>query len=140
MRKTVAAMVGDESTDTVHLAAFLTIAKKLLLDRRFPGHSKDELSRALGVLGKEGRSYLSEFHPQSDTSKTPGMYGETKKTVFRPAGTLSREDLARLLTVEGEALRADEAEELLLSVPMRDSDLVDLDQYAVQLVPPPRIF
>lgn len=35
MRKTVAAMVGEESADTVHLAAFLTIAKKLLLDRRY---------------------------------------------------------------------------------------------------------
>nr|XP_053640076.1 uncharacterized protein LOC128694121 [Cherax quadricarinatus] len=57
-------------------------------------------------------------------------------TLFRPAGSLSREDLLRLLTCEGEALTQDEAEELILSLPMKDSDLVDLDQYAAQLVPP----
>ena len=35
MRKSVAAMVGEESTDTVHLAAFLTVAKKLVTERRY---------------------------------------------------------------------------------------------------------
>ena len=35
MRKTVNAMVGDESADTVQIAAFLTIAKKLFMDRRW---------------------------------------------------------------------------------------------------------
>ncbi|KAK8736776.1 hypothetical protein OTU49_004640, partial [Cherax quadricarinatus] len=134
MRKTVAAMLGDESADTVHLAAFLTIAKKLILDRRFPGSNKEEVGRALAVLAKEGRNYLEETHPKPESKG--GVYGDGKKTVFRPAGSLSREDLLRLLTCEGEALTQDEAEELILSLPMKDSDLVDLDQYAAQLVPP----
>ncbi|XP_045129171.1 dynein regulatory complex protein 8-like [Portunus trituberculatus] len=137
MRKTVAAMVGEESADTVHLAAFLTIAKKLLLDRRFPGVGKEELARALAVLAKEGRTYLAEVHPQPE-SKSGGMYGEGKKTMFRPAGSLGREELVRLLTCEGEALTQEEAEEMILSLPMKDADLVDLDQYATQLVPPPK--
>ncbi|XP_071537261.1 dynein regulatory complex protein 8-like isoform X2 [Panulirus ornatus] len=133
MRKTVAAMVGEESADTVHLAAFLTIAKKLILDRRFLSSNKEEVSRALAVLAKEGRTYLAEFHPQPESKS---VYGDGKRPVFRPAGSLTRDDLVSLMTCEGEALSQEEAEELILSLPMKDTDLVDLDQYAAQLVPP----
>ncbi|XP_042880696.1 dynein regulatory complex protein 8-like [Penaeus japonicus] len=136
MRKTVAAMVGEESANTVHLAAFLTIAKKLLMDRRFPSSNKEELSRALAVLGKEGKNYLAETQPQQESK---GMY-ETKRSGFRPPGSLSRDELVRLMTCEGEALTQEEAEELILSLPMKDSEYVDLDQYAAQLVPPPKFF
>nr|XP_045625577.1 dynein regulatory complex protein 8-like [Procambarus clarkii] len=135
MRRTVAAMLGEESAHTVHLAAFLTIAKKLILDRRFPGNKKEEVGRALAVLAKEGRNYLLDHHPQPE-AKGGGVYGDGKKPLFRPAGSLGREDLLRLLTCEGEPLTQEEAEELLLSLPTKDSDLVDLDQYAAQLVPP----
>nr|XP_027210681.1 dynein regulatory complex protein 8-like [Penaeus vannamei] len=81
MRKTVAAMVGEESADTVHLAAFLTIAKKLLMDRRFPSSNKEELSRALAVLAKEGKNYLTETQPQQESKG--GVY-DTKRSGFRP--------------------------------------------------------
>lgn len=43
-----------------------------------------------------------------------------------------------MLTCEGEALTQEEAEEMILSLPMKDADLVDLDQYAAHLVPPPK--
>ncbi|XP_064082004.1 dynein regulatory complex protein 8-like [Macrobrachium nipponense] len=140
MRKTVAAMVGEESEDTVHLAAFLTIAKKLILDRRFTSSNKDELSRALSVLAKEGKNHLAEFHPvpEAKGGGSGGGYGEGKRTVFHPAGSLTRDDLMRLITLEGEKLSQEEAEELILTLPMKDSELVDLDQYAAQLVPPPK--
>ncbi|XP_063610620.1 dynein regulatory complex protein 8-like [Penaeus indicus] len=137
MRKTVAAMVGEESADTVHLAAFLTIAKKLLMDRRFPSSNKEELSRALAVLAKEGKNYLAETQPQQESKG--GVY-DTKRSGFRPPGSLSRDELVRLMTCEGEALTQEEAEELILSLPMKDSEYVDLDQYAAQLVPPPKFF
>ncbi|XP_027210681.2 dynein regulatory complex protein 8 [Penaeus vannamei] len=137
MRKTVAAMVGEESADTVHLAAFLTIAKKLLMDRRFPSSNKEELSRALAVLAKEGKNYLTETQPQQESKG--GVY-DTKRSGFRPPGSLSRDELVRLMTCEGEALTQEEAEELILSLPMKDSEYVDLDQYAAQLVPPPKFF
>ena len=57
---------------------------------------------------------------------------------FRPAGSLGREELVRLLSCEGERLTQEEAEELLLTLPVVDKDCVDLDAYASQLVPPPK--
>lgn len=57
---------------------------------------------------------------------------------FRPLGSLGREELVRLLSCEGEALTQEEAEEMILSLPMKDTDIVDLDQYASQLTPPPK--
>ncbi|XP_076056005.1 dynein regulatory complex protein 8-like [Oratosquilla oratoria] len=134
MQKVVTAMVGDESADTVHIAAFLTVAKKIVVDRRYLTSNRSEISRALAVLAKEGRTYLAEVHPQPPREYT-GLFSEAKKIVFRPAGSLVRDDLVRLLVSEGEPLTLEEAEELVVSVPIKDTDFVDIEQYAAAMSP-----
>ena len=53
---------------------------------------------------------------------------------FYPIGTLLRDDLVRLLKMEGEPLTDEEAEELLLTLPLQEGEAISLNTYVSQLV------
>ncbi|KAF2361209.1 EF-hand domain pair [Trinorchestia longiramus] len=143
--KAVQAMVGEESADAVHLGAFLTGAKNLVLERnyvdgRYPGCSKGELVGALEVLAREGRSHLQVMQQQQQEvaepeSSVPSFGDGASKIV--PAGSLSRSVLVALLSVQGEPLSVAECEELIASLPRQEGldGAVDIEQYAAMLEP-----
>ncbi|CAL4081861.1 unnamed protein product, partial [Meganyctiphanes norvegica] len=129
-------MVGEESADTIHLASFLTITKKLISDRRFGASSKEELKRALLVLARDGPGYMLDAHPDKQAAKD--MFGEGKKRKNIPPNALIRNHLIKLLMSEGEPLTREEAEELMLTLPVQDVDIVDQESYIDQLLPAPK--
>ncbi|KAL7635605.1 UNVERIFIED_CONTAM: hypothetical protein RMT77_014674 [Armadillidium vulgare] len=132
LKKIVAAMVGEEGENTVHLASFLTVTKRLLLERRYPSCSRSELQKALEVLATEGRKVLEA--EDSDPSAATGAlsYGDSAKK-FYPKGSLPRADLVRLLALDGERLTQDECDEVMVTIPLRDEDCVDTEVYALHL-------
>ncbi|XP_047739721.1 uncharacterized protein LOC125178911 [Hyalella azteca] len=139
--KAVQAMVGEEAADAVHLAAFLTGAKNLVLERKFSGCSKGELVAALEVLAREGRSHLQQVLQQQQLVVEPESgvpsYGGDGITKILPTGALSRSVLVSLLSMQGEPLGVAECEELLASLPRQEGvdGAVDIELYAAMLVP-----
>lgn len=58
----------------------------LLSSWRFPSSNKEELSRALAVLAKEGKNYLAETQPQQESKG--GVYDTKRSGVGARGGRL----------------------------------------------------